>query len=65
MLPALSELGSVHGEQECLIAREPIHRRPPLRLILEIEIRECLPGRVLHDEGFGVLLDRPGRRESI
>ena len=27
------------------------------RLLLEIEVAERLPGRVLHDEGLGVLLD--------
>jgi hypothetical protein len=36
----------------------------PLRLLLEIEIAERLSGRVFHDEGLGVLLDDPRRREA-
>jgi hypothetical protein len=38
--------------------------RSALRLIVEIEIAERLPGGVANGEGLGVFLDGPRRREA-
>ena len=40
----------------------PLHRHLPLRLILEIDVRERLNAGVVNDEAFAVLLDGPRRR---
>jgi hypothetical protein len=52
------QLGDVYCDEERLVARRPIHRHLPLRLILEIEIGEHLAVSVLHDEGFRAFLEQ-------
>jgi hypothetical protein len=47
-----------------LFELEQLRRRPSPRLILEIDIRELLPGVVNHNKGGTNILDRPGRREA-
>ena len=42
------QLGGVHGDEERLVARQPLHRHLPVRLILEIEIGKRLPVGVLY-----------------
>ncbi len=60
----LGKLSNICRDPPRFIARQPLHRHLPLRLILEIDLGERLPGSVLHDEGFRKLVDRPGRREA-
>jgi hypothetical protein len=52
-----ARLAALHGDKECLVARQPLHRHLPLWLILEIEIGELLTVGVLHDEDFRFFLD--------
>jgi hypothetical protein len=59
----LGSLAMVTADEECLVARQPLHRHLPLWLVFEIEIGDLLAVGVLHDEGFLTFLDRPGRRE--
>jgi hypothetical protein len=48
-----------------LILAEQLGRRPPPRLILEIDIGKLLSVTVAHDEaGVVVFLDSPGWREA-
>jgi hypothetical protein len=55
---------ALRPSRRILIARQPLHRHLPLRLILEIEIGDLLAVGVLHDEGVLTFLDRPWRREA-
>jgi hypothetical protein len=43
---------------------EQLRCRTPARLILEIDIRELLPGSIADGKGLGVLLDGPRWREA-
>jgi hypothetical protein len=47
-----------------LILAEQLRRRPPPRLILEIDIGKRLPGAVTDFEGRTDVLDGPRRRET-
>jgi hypothetical protein len=58
------QLCHVDRDNECLVARHPLRRHSPLWLILKIDVGECLPGSILHDEAFGLLIDGPGRWET-
>ena len=58
------QLGNVHRDKERLVAREPFHRQPPLRFILEIHLGKVLAVAVRHDEGFLTFLDRPWPGEA-
>ena len=46
------------------VAGEQLGRRASARLVLEIDIRERLPGAVFYDEGCTDVLDGPRRREA-
>jgi hypothetical protein len=61
--PSISAAARYHRDKERLVARQPLHRHLPLRLVLEIDVGKRLTGRVLHDEGFLAFLDRPWRRK--
>jgi hypothetical protein len=37
------QLGNVHRDKECLVAREPFGRQPPLGFILKINIVSANP----------------------
>ena len=59
------QLGEVHRHPPRLIPGEQLCRRSAAGLILEIEIRQRLPGVVADDEtGVVGLLDRPGREAA-
>jgi len=60
----LRQLGYIGSDAPGLVPREQMRRRAPARLLLEIDIRERLPGMILHDEAGIGLLDGPGRREA-
>ncbi len=64
MAQQLRQFGEVSRHPPRLVAREPLGRRAALRFIVEIKIAERLSVRVLHDEGFGVLFDRPRQRKA-
>jgi hypothetical protein len=49
----------------CASSRERrFHAHLPLRLILEVEVPERLPGRIADDEALRVLIDRPRWRKA-
>ena len=58
------QLGDIAGNPSRLILAEQLGCRAAARLILEIDIRQLLPGAVRHDEGRTNVLDSPGRREA-
>src|SRR5580700_9155899 len=47
-----------------LVLGQPLHGHLPLRLILEIEVREGLPDTVDDDKRLPILDDRPARRKT-
>jgi len=47
-----------------LILRQPPRRKLPLRLILEMDVGQNLPGPVHDCEGLAMLGNRPRRREA-
>jgi hypothetical protein len=63
-LQQLRQLGDVRGDAPGLVAGEQLGRRPPCRLLLEIDVGERLPVGVADDEAGVGLLDGPGRREA-
>jgi hypothetical protein len=48
--PAIPEFSNIHRDPPRLVLREQLRRRSPARLILEIDIRQPLPGAVDHDK---------------
>lgn len=52
------------GKLPSVIAINALHDAAALRLVLEIDEREPLSGRIRHDVGLAALLDLPGRRVS-
>jgi hypothetical protein len=55
--------GDVDGDAARLIPGQPLVHGATRQLIVEIDVREFLPG-IGDDEAFAELLDRPGRREA-
>jgi hypothetical protein len=60
----LRQLGDVGRDAPRIVAGEELGRRSPSRLVLEIDVGECLPIVVADDEARVGLLDGPGRREA-
>jgi hypothetical protein len=52
------------GDAPGIVGGEQLGRRSPSRLLREIDVGECLPVLIAHDEAVIGLLDGPGRREA-
>ena len=58
------ELGDVGGDTPCLLACEWLGRRPSAGLLLEVDVRDCLPVVIAHDKASLGFFGGPRRREA-
>ena len=65
LVQQLRQLRDVRGDAPRLVARHQSRCRSPARLILEIDIRQRVPGVVLHDEAISSTIHGGGKRRDV